>query len=74
MLRGALGTLFATNATSQQKIFNEINDLRAAASAANPLIYKAFFFLLVSLWSKIVPTISLYHNTPLKRRGRTQKT
>jgi hypothetical protein len=57
MLRGALGTLFATNATSRQKIFNEIKDLRAAACAANPLIYKAFFFLLVSLWSKIVPTI-----------------
>ena len=40
--RLALGTLFATDATSRQKNFNEINDLRAAASAAKSLIYKAF--------------------------------
>jgi hypothetical protein len=34
------GTLFATGEAVESKNFNEINDLRADASAANPLIYK----------------------------------
>jgi hypothetical protein len=44
--RLASGTLFATDATSRQKNFNEINDLRAAASAAKSLIYKELFSFL----------------------------
>jgi hypothetical protein len=53
------GTLFATDATSENKNFNEINDLRAAASAAKSLIYKAFFFFAAPFLSRIVPTSPL---------------